>query len=103
MFALLARFGMSAELDASYDIRNDYHQLRKCISKHISKADSKQNAFTYRHCVSLRQKIIIVIGCEIVLSAGSTAKRLTITDFLKIVQTAGDTLITVGIECVKGD
>ena len=52
LFVLLASFSLLAALNAPDNIRNNYDQLRKCISKHISKADSKQNAFSCHHRVS---------------------------------------------------
>lgn len=41
---LLICFDMPATLDFPNNIGTNQNQLRKCISEHISKADSKQNA-----------------------------------------------------------
>ena len=52
LFVLLVSFSLLAALNAPDNIRNNHDQLRKCISKNISKADSKQNAFSCQHCIS---------------------------------------------------
>ena len=51
----------------------------------------------------LFKEIVVRIGCEIGLSAGLTTERLTVTDLLEIVQTAGDALVTRAIESVEGN
>ena len=55
----------------------------------------------------LVEKIIIFIVvaelCKVILCAASATKGFTVTDLLKVIQTAGDTLIAVGIECIEVD
>ena len=52
---------------------------------------------------SLIQEIAIVIGSEIGLCRSLTTEGITVTEFLQVVETAGDTLVTVGVECVEID
>ena len=51
----------------------------------------------------LVEEIIIILSCKIILSSGLAAKRFTVTDFLEIVQTAGDSLISVAVESIQID
>ena len=51
----------------------------------------------------LRQEILFILICEIVLRTGLAAQRLSVTDLLQVVQAAGDSLIAVGIESIKVD
>ena len=46
---------------------------------------------------------IVIESGKVILSAASASKRLTVTDLLKVVQTAGDSFIAVGVECVEVD
>ena len=52
---------------------------------------------------SLCQKIVIVIGVEAGFSRSLTAERFTVTNLLKVVQTAGNTAIAVAVESVEVD
>ena len=45
--------------------------------------------------------ILIVCRCKVILSSGLTAERFTVADLLKVVQTAGDTLVAVAVEGVQ--
>ena len=47
--------------------------------------------------------ILIVCRCKVILSSGLAAERFTVADLLKIVQTAGDTLVAVAVEGVQID
>ena len=47
--------------------------------------------------------ILIVCRCKVILSSGRAAERFTVTDLLKVVQTAGDTLVAVAVEGVQVD
>ena len=52
---------------------------------------------------SLRQKIVIVIGVEVGFSRSLTTEGFTITNLLKVVQTAGDAAVAVAVESVEVD
>nr|DAZ07386.1 MAG TPA: hypothetical protein [Caudoviricetes sp.] len=58
-----------------------------------------------RHSLSppLIKEIIIVISCKVRFSRSLTTKRLTITNLLQIIKTAGDALITRAVESVEAD
>ena len=47
--------------------------------------------------------VLIVRSCEVVLSSGLSSEGLTVTDLLKVVQTAGDTLVAVAVESIQID
>jgi len=47
--------------------------------------------------------ILIVHSCEVILSSGLASERFAVTDLLKVVQTAGDTLVAVAVEGVQVD
>ena len=47
--------------------------------------------------------ILIVCRCKVILSSGLASERFTVADLLKVVQTAGDTLIAVAVEGVQVD
>ena len=47
--------------------------------------------------------ILIVRSCKVILCPGFASEGFTVADLLKIVQTAGDTLIAVAVECVQID
>ena len=54
--------------------------------------------------VSLIEEIILIVrSCEVVLSPGLASEGLAVTDFLQIIQTAGDALIAVAVESVEVD
>ena len=58
------------------------------------------------HCfltTSLLQEVVRVVGGEVGSSAGLAAERLAVTDFLQVVQAAGDALIAVRVEGVRFD
>lgn len=57
----------------------------------------------YFSVMLLRQEILIILVCKVILCTGLSAQRLTVTDLLQIVQAAGDSLIAVGIESIKVD
>lgn len=50
---------------------------------------------------SLSQEIVISESAEVICCRDLAAERLTVTDLLDVAQTAGDTLIAVGVECVE--
>ena len=52
---------------------------------------------------SLRQKIVIVIGVEVGFSRSLTAERFTVTNLLKVVQTAGNAAVAVAVEGIEVD
>ena len=52
---------------------------------------------------SLCQKIVIVIGVEIGFSRSLTAEGFTVTNLLKVVQTAGNAAIAIAVESVEVD
>ena len=52
---------------------------------------------------SLCQKIVIVIGVEIGFSRSLTAEGFTVTNLLKVVQTASNTAVAVAVESVEVD
>ena len=52
---------------------------------------------------SLSQKIFFSLSGKIALGTGLTSQRFTVTDFLQVVKTAGNTLIAVRIEGIKAD
>ena len=47
--------------------------------------------------------ILIVCRCKVILSSGLASKRFTVANLLKIVQTAGDTLVAIAVEGVQVD
>lgn len=47
--------------------------------------------------------VLIVCRCKVVLSSGLASERFTVPDLLKVVQTAGDTLVAVAVEGVQVD
>ena len=53
--------------------------------------------------VRLVQEIIIVFGIEIILSPGLSAKRFAVADLLKVVQSAGNAFVPVGVEGIQID
>lgn len=54
--------------------------------------------------VSLIEEIIFIVrSCEVVLSPGLASEGLAVTDFLQIIQTAGDALIAIAVESVEVD
>ena len=55
------------------------------------------------HAESLLEEIVLGIGCEVGLGACLTTQRFTGTDELQVVQTAGDTLVAVGVEGIEID
>lgn len=77
-----------------------------CPAEHHNAAGHTHNHREYCiHTVTSRKKIVVVIVhvCEIILCTGLAAERLTVTELLEIVQTAGDTLVAVGVEGVEVD
>ena len=54
--------------------------------------------------VRLVEEIILIIcRCKVILSSGLASERFTVADLLKVVQTAGDTLVAVAVEGVQVD
>ena len=54
--------------------------------------------------VSLIEEIILIVrSCEVIFSPGLASEGLAVTDFLQIIQTAGDALIAVAVESVEVD
>ena len=54
--------------------------------------------------VSLIEEIILIVrSCKVIFSPGFASEWLAVTDFLQIVQTAGDALIAVAVESVEID
>ena len=51
----------------------------------------------------LVEEILIVRSCKVIFCAGLAAKRSAVRNLLEIVQTAGDALVAVGVECVEVD
>lgn len=49
----------------------------------------------------LRQKIIIVSRSKIIFCTRLAAKGFTVTDFLQVVQTAGNALIAIAVEGIE--
>ena len=49
------------------------------------------------------EKILVVVRGKVVLRTRFTAERFTVADLLQIVQTAGNTLVSVGVESVEVD
>ena len=49
------------------------------------------------------QEILFILICKVILCTGLAAQRLAVTDFLQIVQAAGDSLVAIGIESIKID
>lgn len=50
---------------------------------------------------SLCQEIVISESAEVICCRSLAAERFTVTDLLDVAQTAGDTLVAVGVECVE--
>ena len=90
---------------------DDTLNYRDCSSK----ANTGEAADTdvYKNCANhdcfhslsppLIKEIIIVISCKVRFSKSLTTQRLTITNLLQIVKTAGDALITRAVESVEAD
>nr|DAU24936.1 MAG TPA: hypothetical protein [Caudoviricetes sp.] len=95
----------------AFVIIDDTLNHRDCSSK----ANTCETADTdvYKDCTNhnclhsllppLVKKIIVVISCKVRFSRSLTTKRLTITNLLQIVKTAGDALITRAVESVEAD
>ena len=47
--------------------------------------------------------VLIVCRSKVVLSSGLTAERFAVADLLKVVQTAGDSLVAVAVEGIQVD
>ena len=50
--------------------------------------------------VSVEKIVLIVCRGKVILSPGLASERFAVTDLLKVVQTAGDSAVAVGIESV---
>ena len=77
-----------------------------CPAEHHNAAGHTHNHREYCiHTVTSRKEIVVVIVhvCEIILSTGLAAERSAIGNLLKVVQTAGDALVSVGVEGVEVD
>ena len=54
--------------------------------------------------MSLIEEIILIVRCsKVILSSGLASERFTVADLLKVVQAAGDPLVTVAVESVEVD
>jgi len=53
--------------------------------------------------VYLGEEVVLVVGCEVGLSACLTAQRLTGTNQLQVVQAAGDATVAIGVEGIQVD
>ena len=49
------------------------------------------------------QEIVIISGGEVIFSTGLAAERFAVTDFLQVVQAAGDAFIAVAVKGVEVD
>lgn len=54
-------------------------------------------------CLLVEEMILIICRSEVILSPGLTAERLTVADLLKIVETAGNSLVAVAVESIEID
>lgn len=52
---------------------------------------------------SLVKEIVIVSGGEVIFSTRLAAERFAVTDFLQVVQAAGDAFIAVAVESIEVD
>lgn len=51
----------------------------------------------------LVEEILIVRSCKVIFCTGLAAERSAVCNLLEIVQTAGNALVAVGVECVEVD
>ena len=65
--------------------------------------DARENGFHHNVTFSLCKKIVVIVGSEVGHSTCLATERLTGLDKLKVVKTAGDTLISIAIEAVEVD
>ena len=88
----------------SYGSHDEAYEFTDKHTGYGSEADMEHQIFNFSHIgASLRKKIVIVISVEVGFGRSLTAERLTITDFLKVVQTAGNAAVTVRVESVEVD
>ena len=66
-------------------------------------AGSGGNAATCLGCQLVEEIILIIHGREVVLSSGLASEGFAVADLLKVVQTAGDSLVPVAVESVQVD
>ena len=65
--------------------------------------DARENGSCHKLTSFLCKKIIVIVGSEVGHSTCLATERLTGLDKLKVVKTAGDTLISIAIEAVEVD
>lgn len=51
----------------------------------------------------VKEIVLIVHSCKVILGSGLSSERFAVTDLLKVVQTAGNTLVAVAVEGVQVD
>ena len=73
-----------------------------CIVISFFKGAAGRKPATLGHC-ALGQEVLVVQICEIVLSTAVSAKRLSVSDLLQVVQAAGDAAVAVGVVGVEAD
>ena len=66
-------------------------------------AGSGGNAATCLGCQLVEEIILIIHGREVVLSSGLASEGFAVADLLKVVHTAGDSLVSVAVEGVQVD
>src|SRR5699024_12462372 len=71
------------------------------ISLHCLKGGREITPATrYRQFPASGKEILVLIR-KVILRAGLAAQRLTVTDFLQVIQSTGDSFIAIGIEGIE--
>ena len=53
--------------------------------------------------IYLREKVIIFLSAEIILSSGLSAERFAVRDLLQVIQTTGNPTVAVAVESIQAD
>ena len=75
---------------------------------HILSEERRQRQFLPPYVFSALfmsvEEIVLIVRCsKVILCPGLTSERFAVTDLLKVVQSAGDSAVAVGVESVEVD
>lgn len=87
--------------DQSYNTVCKFHDIYLIFLKIV--AGSGSMTATCFGCLLVEEIILIVRCSKVILSSGLAAERLSIADLLKVIETAGDSLVAVAVESVEID
>ena len=83
-----------------FQIDNHFFHIRHTFLSAISRRWGQPHRRTFAF-VSVQEIVIIVNVGKIVLCSCLSAERFAVCDFLEIVQTAGNTTVTVAVESIE--